>query len=452
MITHSLNYPKTLIFINAWNEWGEGTHLEPDQKYGFAFLEATRRALIKPRAEEAGDEPDKQINEGLPENTKHIGLTDKRRNSPKGLVLVVHDALYYGVQLIALAIAKMVRKKFQRPLFIILKKGGDLEGKFNQEGTTFNLEKEIAMQGSEAAALAKIWQKLEAAKVRQAVACTVVVGDVALYLKQRGVEVISLVNELPTTIAAHNYQVLNARTVQASDKLVFPSQYVQDAFAKSFGLDRQHALIKPQGVLEPNPYLEQREKIKQAIAREYNMGDNPTIIMSCASGGIRKGPDVFLSVAKQVLDHNDLENIHFIWVGELSHEVKSWCEHDRARLEHNNRVHFVGFQKDVAKYMAVGELFLLTSREDPFPNVMLSAMEAGMPVVAFEKSGGASELLVDNQGVLVPFLDVAAMANEVVSLLQKPEKRKSIGQNARSIIEKEFKFEDYVAFLLKPGH
>lgn len=34
-----------IIFINAWNEWGEGCHLEPDTKYQYRFLEATRNAL-----------------------------------------------------------------------------------------------------------------------------------------------------------------------------------------------------------------------------------------------------------------------------------------------------------------------------------------------------------------------------------------------------------------------
>ena len=45
LIRRAREEDKPMLFINAWNEWGEGAFLEPDEKYGYGKLEAVRAAL-----------------------------------------------------------------------------------------------------------------------------------------------------------------------------------------------------------------------------------------------------------------------------------------------------------------------------------------------------------------------------------------------------------------------
>lgn len=43
----SQKYKEKVIMLNAWNEWGEGAHLEPDERNGYSYLEAVRKCLSR---------------------------------------------------------------------------------------------------------------------------------------------------------------------------------------------------------------------------------------------------------------------------------------------------------------------------------------------------------------------------------------------------------------------
>ena len=81
--------------------------------------------------------------------------------------------------------------------------------------------------------------------------------------------------------------------------------------------------------------------------------------------------------------------------------------------------------------MAVFDIFALTSREDPYPLVVLEAALLQKPMVCFENAGGAQDLIETDAGIIVPYLSLNAMANAIVSIKENPECRLQMGQIAR---------------------
>jgi len=82
-------------------------------------------------------------------------------------------------------------------------------------------------------------------------------------------------------------------------------------------------------------------------------------------------------------------------------------------------------------------MFLMTSRKEGLPMVMMEAMSCGLPCISFDCPTGPAELIQnDYNGYLIPFGDLQTFADKVMYLIENEEKRQLLGRNARNFISK----------------
>ncbi len=87
-----------------------------------------------------------------------------------------------------------------------------------------------------------------------------------------------------------------------------------------------------------------------------------------------------------------------------------------------------GATNAVSLQLSESEIYVLSSRVDNFPMVLLEAMSNQLPVVAFDCPNGPGEILSDGQdAVLVPRENVQALALAIIGLIQNPELRRQMG-------------------------
>lgn len=104
------------------------------------------------------------------------------------------------------------------------------------------------------------------------------------------------------------------------------------------------------------------------------------------------------------------------------------------RLGIRGAVTMPGLLTDPLPTMAAGEIFVLSSRFEGFPNVLLEAMACGRPCIATDCETGPAEAITDgHDGLLVPVDDTAALAKALQSLMGDPIRRKRIGAAATEV-------------------
>jgi glycosyltransferase involved in cell wall biosynthesis len=101
-------------------------------------------------------------------------------------------------------------------------------------------------------------------------------------------------------------------------------------------------------------------------------------------------------------------------------------------------VHIVKNRNDVADLLAAADVFVMPSLWEGLPMALLEAMIAGKAIVASATFGIPEAIAHEQEGLLVPPGDVAALANALGSLLVDDTRRAALGEAARIRAHREF--------------
>lgn len=217
--------------------------------------------------------------------------------------------------------------------------------------------------------------------------------------------------------------------VQAFDAVVVPSAYLKQMVI-GWGVPEQRIHV----IYNALPPAVDNLPETQAEARQALGWDDTPTILTAARLTAWKGIDHLINALKKV------DNVRLIVAGDGE---------DLPRLrtlarELGNRIQFLGRVRRETVYtmMKASDYFALYSGYEGLPHTILEALRVGTPIIASDKGGNPEIVRHEVNGLLVPYVDVDALAQTIKEAFQ-PDMRQELAQNTQLGMER-FAFDTMV--------
>ena len=283
-----------------------------------------------------------------------------------------------------------------------------------------------------------------------AVANSIETSQLVPALAMRGVPSVALVHEF----AAYTRPL--SKLSDAFDwatEIVFPAHLVaESSFRQSPHLARRRGVhVFPQGRVDP-PKGRGDDAAKAAAASPLVRTKGVFTVLGAGSVEIRKGVDIFLSVAAAARRLAPGAALRFAWIGggydpERDQHYSAYLAEQHRRAGLAATVEFLKPTADLDPVYAAADLFLLSSRLDPQPNVAIDSLLRGLPVVCFAGASGTAEVLAADPataGLVAPHLDAEGAAQIIVELAADPARHQAMRNAARAVSARAFDIGAYV--------
>jgi glycosyltransferase involved in cell wall biosynthesis len=228
-----------------------------------------------------------------------------------------------------------------------------------------------------------------------------------------------------TSLAWRMYDQLDRWSLRGADCVMTSCAAFADDLNERLGIRRERLSVhrSPIAASASKPSPE-----NDGFRRELDLPPDARVVLSVGRLSSEKGHADLIRAMAQVRGMCDFQTILLV-AGEGPERVR--LEELCTRLGVADSVRMLGYQRDVAACYQVADVFALPSYSEGSPNVLLEAMDAGVPIVA-TAVGGVGEMIRDGEhGLLVPAGDVEGLARGVVALLTNAELRLALTTTAR---------------------